>query len=56
MSTAKERQTKRRAKIKADPKLHKTKLLKDKVRKRQQCEAVREKMSEQQLEEHKLKE
>ena len=56
MSTAKERQAKRRAKIKADPELYKAELLKDRERKQHQRKALREKMSEQQLEEHKLKE
>ena len=56
MSTAKERQVKRRAKIKADPALYQAQLLKDRERKKHRWEAQREKMSEQQLQEHQLKE
>ena len=56
MSTAKERQAKRRAKIKADPELYEAQLQKDRERKKHQREALRETMSEQQLQEHKLKE
>ena len=56
MSTATERQAKRRAKIKADPEQYEALLLKDRDRRKRQREALREKMSEQQLEEHKLKE
>ena len=56
MSMAKERQAKRRAKIKADPELYQAQLLKDRERKKHQREAQREKMSEQQLQEHQLKE
>ena len=52
MSTAKERQTKRRANIMADSELHQAQLKKD----RWQREAQRERMSKQQLEEHRLKE
>lgn len=54
MSTAKERQAKRRAKNKADPELYETQLLKDREKKKHQRAALREKMSEQHLEEHKL--
>lgn len=56
MSTAKERQAKRRARIKADPELYQAKLLKDRERKKREREAQREEMSPQQLEEHHLKE
>ena len=56
MSTDRERQAKRRAKIKANPELYQAQLLKDRERKKRQCEAQREKMSEQQLQEHNLKE
>ena len=56
MSTAKERQAKRRAKIKADPELYRAHLLKDRERKKCQRKAQKEKMSKQQLEEHQLKE
>ena len=56
MSTAKERQAKRRAKIKADPELYQAQLLKDREQKKHQREGQREKMSEQQLQEHQLKE
>ena len=55
MSTAKERQAKRRAKIKADPELYEAQLLKDREQQKHQHEALGE-MLEQQLEEHKLKE
>lgn len=53
MPTAKQRQAKRRAKIKAD---REAQLTKDREQKKHQCEAQREKMSEQQLQEHQLKE
>ena len=43
MSTAKERQAKRRAKIKADPELYQAQLLKDREWKKRQLEAQREK-------------
>ena len=43
MSTAKERQAKRRAKIKADPELYQAQLLKDRERKKRQRESQREK-------------
>ena len=56
MSTAKERQAKRRAKIMADSELHQAQLQKDRERKKCQREAQREKVSKQQLEEHRLKE
>ena len=56
MSTDRERQAKRRAKIKANPELYQAQLLKDRERKKCQREAQREKMSEQQLQEHNLKE
>ena len=56
MSTDRERQAKRRAKIKANPELYQAQLLKDRERKKRQREAQREKMSEQQLQEHNLKE
>ena len=56
MSTAKERQAKRRAKVKADPELYQAQLLKDRERKKRQRETQRETMSEQQLQEHQLKE
>ena len=42
MSTAKERQAKRRARIKADPELYRAKLQKDKERKKHEREAQRE--------------
>ena len=45
MSTAKERQAKRRAKIKADPELYQAQLLKDREQKKRQRETQREKMS-----------
>ena len=45
MSTAKERQAKRRAKIKADPELYQAQLLKDREQKKRQREGQREKMS-----------
>ena len=56
MSTAKERQAKRRTKIKADPELYQAQLLKDRERKKRQREGQRGKMSDQQLQEHQLKE
>ena len=56
MSTDRERQAKRRAKIKGNPELYQAQLLKDREQKKRQREAQREKMSEQQLQEHKLKE
>ena len=56
MSTAKERQVKRTAKIKADPELYQAQLLKDRERKKRQHEAQRKKMPEHQLQEHQLKE
>ena len=56
MSTAKERQVKRRAKIRVDSELHQAQLLRDRERKKCQCKAQKEKMSEHQLEEHWLKE
>ena len=56
MSTAGERQARRRAKIKADPELYQAKLLKDRERKKREREAQREEMSPQQMEEHHLKE
>ena len=56
MSTAKERQAKRRAKIRADSELHQEQLLRDRERKKCQCKAQKEKISEHQLEEHWLKE
>ena len=46
MSTGKERQVKRRTKIKADPELYKDLLVKDRQQKKHQCEALREKMLE----------
>ena len=55
MSTAKERQAKRRAKIRADSELHQAQLLRDRERKKCQRNAQKE-MSEHQLEEHRLKE
>ena len=55
MSTDRERQAKRRAKIKANPELYQAQFLKDRERKKRQREAQREKMSEQQLQEHNLK-
>ena len=55
MSTARERQAKRRAKIKADPELYQAQPLRTESERRQR-EAQREKMSEQQLQEHQLKE
>ena len=45
MSTAKERQAKRKAKIMADSELHQAQLKKDRERKKCQREAQREKMS-----------
>jgi len=56
MSTAKERQAKRRGTIKADPELYQAQLLKDREQKKLQYGAQRESMSEQQLQEHLLKE
>jgi len=56
MSTAKERQAKRRARIRADSELHQAQLLRDRERKKCQRKAQKEKMSEHQLEEHRLKE
>ena len=49
-------QAKRRAKIKADPELYQAQLLKDWERKKHQREAQRKTMSEEQLQEHQLKE
>ena len=43
MSTAKERQVKRTAKIKADPELYQAQLLKDRERKKRQHEAQKKK-------------
>ena len=45
MSTDRERQAKRRAKIKANPELYQAQFLKDRERKKRQREAQREKMS-----------
>ena len=53
---AKERQVKSRAKIKADPELYQAQVLKDREKKKRQRAALREKESEQQLQEHQLKE